>query len=237
MVPYGARDEPNEDILQKMLDNCTKWSKETGLEFNVKKCYIVHIGNKRVATPEFRLCDMVIEEAKKKSVLGVWFTGRSVDPMQEMKAKTVRDGNMVFKKLKTYFNKSNFNTIKRVYNTCFTSKTLYGSEFFEDYTIVNNTYNNNSSWRNALDGMYIKMFAKKKPSKEDLSDAKGNDHVMPLMPSQQCIIKSLVWAIKILSGKLTNAGIDPERMLEVNKNRPNLTTRSLGKSIFDRSIN
>ena len=40
---------------------------------------------------------MVIEETKKTSVLGVWFTGRNADPMQEMKIKTVRDGNMVFK--------------------------------------------------------------------------------------------------------------------------------------------
>ena len=80
-----------------MLDDCTKWSKETGLEFNIKKCYILHIGNRKVATPEFQLCDMVIEETKKTSVLGVQFTGRNADPMQEMKIKTVRDGNMVFK--------------------------------------------------------------------------------------------------------------------------------------------
>ena len=157
--------------------------------------------------------------------------------MHEMKVKAVRDGNLVFKRLKTYFNKSNFNTIKRVYNAYFTSKTLYGCEFFEDYTIVNNTYNTNSSWSNALDRMYIKMFAKKKPNKEDLCNTKGTDHVVPLMPSQQCILKSLVWAIKILSGKLTNARINSEKLLEVNKNRANLATRSLGKSIFNRSVN
>ena len=81
------------------------------------------------------------------------------------------------------------------------------------------------------------MFVKKKPNKEDLCNTKGTDHVVPLMPSQQCIVKSLVWAINILSGKLTNAGINSEKLLEVNKNRANLATRSLGKSIFDRSVN
>ena len=60
---------------------------------------------------------------------------------------------------------------------------------------------------------------------------------MPLMPSQQCIVKSLVWAIKILSGKLTNAGIDLEKVLEVNKHRSNSVTRSHGMSMFDRSVN
>ena len=102
---------------------------------------------------------------------------------------------------------------------------------------MNNTYNSNSGWRNALDRMYIKMFANKKPSKEDLNNAKGSEHVMPLMPSQQCIVKSLVWAIKILSGKLTNAGIDLEKVLEVNKHRSNSVTRSHGMSMFDRSVN
>ena len=44
---------------------------------------------------------MVIGEAKKVAVLGVWFTKRNIDPMHEMKAKAVRDGNLVFKRLKT----------------------------------------------------------------------------------------------------------------------------------------
>ena len=235
VMPYGAKNEPNEEKLQKMLDDCTKWSKETGLEFNVKKCYILHIGNRKITTPEFQLCEMNIAETTKTSILGVWFTGRNSDPMAEMKSKTVRDGNVVFKKLKTYFKKSSFNTIKRVYNAYFTSKTLYGSEFFEDYTIVNNTYNSNSSWRNYLDRLYIRMFANKRPNKDDLNNVKGSEHVMPLMPSQQSIVKSLVWAIKILSGKLINAGIDLEKVLEVNKHRSNSVTRSHGMTMFDRS--
>ena len=94
-------------------------------------------------------------------MLGVWFTGGKSDPMMDMKAKTVRDGNLVFKRLRTYFNKSNFNTIKRVYSAYFTSKTLYGCEFFKDYTIDNNTYNTQSKWRSALDRMCIKIISKK----------------------------------------------------------------------------
>ena len=54
---------------------------------------------------------------------------------------------------------------------------LYGCEIFEDCKIVNDTYNTNSSWRNALDRMYIKMLAKKKPNKKDLDNIKGRDQV------------------------------------------------------------
>ena len=100
------------------------------MEFNVKKCYILHIGNRKITTPEFKLCGMNIAETNKTSILGVWFTGRNSDPMAEMKLKTVRDGNLVFKKLQTYFKKSSFNTMKRVYNAYFTSKTLYGSRLY-----------------------------------------------------------------------------------------------------------
>ena len=238
VLPYSAIKEQNEEKLQGMLDECTKWSEKTGLKFNVKKCYILNIGTKRPQKTEFSLCGKTIEPAKndKVNVLGVWFTGRKMDPMADMKEKTIRDGNLVFKKLRTYFNKSNFNTIKRVYNAYFTSKTLYGSEFFEDYTIVNDTYNTNSRWRNSLDRMYMKMFSKKKPNKEDLNNWKGDDYVVPLMPSQQAIVKSLVWAFKILSGKLNNAGITAEEMLEVNQHQANLTTRSQQMDLFGRSV-
>ena len=82
--------------------------------------------------------------------------------------------------------------------------------------------------------MYIKIFTKKKPSKEDLNNIKGKDYVVLLMPSQQFIVKSL---IRILSGKLSNAGIKAERLLEVNRNKANILTRSQQQSIFDRSIN
>ena len=118
VLPYSAIKEQNEEKLQGMLDECTKWSERTGLKFNVKKCYILNIGTKRPQKTEFNLCGKTIEPAKndKVNVLGVWFTGKKVDPMADMKAKTIRDGNLVFKKLRTYFNKSNFNTIKRVYN-------------------------------------------------------------------------------------------------------------------------
>ena len=80
------------------------------------------------------------------------------------------------------------------------------------------------------------MFSKKKPSREDLNNWKGDDYVVPLMPSQQAIVKSLVWAFKILSGKLNNAGITAEEMLEVNQHQANLTTRSQRKDLFERSI-
>ena len=60
---------------------------------------------------------------------------------------------------------------------------------------------------------------------------------MPLMPSQQSIVKSLVWAVKTQSGKLSNVGIKAEKLIEVNRNKANLSTRSQQQSIFDRSIN
>ena len=84
--------------------------------------------------------------------------------------------------------------------------------------------------------MYMKMFSKKRPSKEDLENWKGNDYVVPLMPSQQAVVKSLVWAFKILSGKLDGAGIGAEKMLETNQNQTNSTTRSQTKDLFDRSV-
>ena len=147
VVPYSTKKENNEGKLQNMLNECTKLSDRTGLEFNVKKCYILNIGSKKPQINNFQLCEKTIEKGKndKVIILVVWFTGGKADPMLEIKNKAIRDGNLVFKRLKTYFNKSNFNTIKRVYNPYFISKTLYVCELIEDYTILNNIYNTHSS--------------------------------------------------------------------------------------------
>ena len=64
-----------------------------------------------------------------------------------------------------------------------------------------------------------------KPQNKDLDNPKGKDFVVPLMPSQLSIVKSLVWIFKILSGKLSNAEIGAETMLETNRNKTNLVTR------------
>merc|ERR1712012_271829 len=108
----------------------------------------------------------------------------------------------------------------------FGSKTLYGSELFEDYTILNDKYTNNNKWRKSLDRLYIRMFAKKKPSQKDLDNAHNKETLVPLLPSQQCIVKSLTWIFKILGGRLKGGGIHAEDMLKINKFKTTLKTRS-----------
>ena len=111
--------------------------------------------------------------------------------MEDMKDKAISNGYLVFKRLKTFFNRCNFKTIKRIYTAYCVSKTLYRSELFEDCTILNEKYTTNSKWRKVLDRLYIRTFAKKKPSKIDLKNAKEGKSVVPLLPSQQSIVKSL----------------------------------------------
>ena len=76
------------------------------------------------------------------------------------------------------------------------------------------------------------MFAKKKPKIKDLNNPKGHDFVISLIPSQLWIVKSLVWIFKIISGKLSNAGIGAEALLEINRNKTNLNTRRQNRGIF-----
>ena len=80
------------------------------------------------------------------------------------------------------------------------------------------------------------MFAKKKPSQKDLDNTHNKETLVPLLPSQQCIVKSLTWIFKILGGKLKAGGIHAEDMLRINKNNTNLETRSQGRSMFEKSV-
>ena len=126
--------------------------------------------------------------------------------------------------------------MKRLYTAYFVSKTLYGSELFEDFTILNEAYTNNSKWRKSLDRLYIRMFAKKQPTQKDLDRALNKNTLVPLLPSQQCIVKSLTWIFKILGGKLKDGGINAEDMLKINKCSTTSETRSQNKSIFEKSV-
>ena len=126
--------------------------------------------------------------------------------------------------------------MKRLYTAYFVSKTLYGSELFEDFTILNEAYTNNSKWRKSLDRLYIRMFAKKQPTQKDLDRAVNKNTLVPLLPSQQCIVKSLTWIFKILGGRLKDGGIHAEDMLKINKFKTTSKTRSQNRSIFEKSV-
>ena len=126
--------------------------------------------------------------------------------------------------------------MKRLYTAYFVSKTLYGSELFEDFTILNEAYTTNSKWRKSLDRLYIRMFAKKQPTQKDLDRALNKNTLVPLLPSQQCIVKSLTWIFKILGGKLKDGGIHAEDMLKINKCSTTSETRSQNRSIFEKSV-
>ena len=46
VVPFTNAENKNANLLQNMLDICTKWSNENGLKFNVKKCHRVNLGQR-----------------------------------------------------------------------------------------------------------------------------------------------------------------------------------------------
>ena len=236
VVPYTESEDKNACYLQEVLDICTEWSEDNKLYFNVKKCQRISIGLRKEPTCDFSLCNQIITRTDKIVILGVIFTGRKSDPMEDMKTRSIRNGKLVFKKLKTFFSKCSFGTMKRLYTAYFVSKTLYGSELFEDFTILNETYTNNSKWRKTLDRLYIRMFAKKQPKQKDLDRAANTNMLVPLLPSQQCIVKSLTWIFKILGGRLKGGGIHAEDMLKINKFKTTLKTRSQERNIFENSV-
>ena len=80
------------------------------------------------------------------------------------------------------------------------------------------------------------MFAKKQPKQKDLDRAANTNMLVPLLPSQQCIVKSLTWIFKILGGRLKGGGIHAEDMLKINKFKTTLKTRSQERNIFENSV-
>ena len=248
IIPYGKRTSTvNKNTLkvQTNLDICSRWSEKTGLRFNTDKCYIVGIGRRHQTETEFWLSNKMVVRPNNQTVtvLGINFTGGKSDYLMETKKAAKLSGQLIFKRLKTLFKYTKFRHIIRLYYTYFTSKTLYGSEFFEDYTWQHGNYTKDARWRNKLDSLYKRMLIGKLPTRGDLEKGKKkrftNDYkldAIPFMPSQIVLTKSLTLIFKIISGHLEKAGITLDSVKRNKSKESTAFTRSQTLSTLSKEL-
>ena len=248
IIPYGKKTslrDKNTKQVQLSLDICSKWSERTGLRFNTEKCYILGISQRKQPENDFWLsgAKIVRPEEQTVTVLGIKFAGGKRDYLVHAKKEAKQSGQLVFKRLKTLFKHTRFRHITKVYYTYLTSKALYGSEFFEDYTWSHGAYTKEAKWRKKLDTLYKGMFIGKLPSRGDLEKGRKKKFTenykmdaIPFMPSQITLIKSLTLAFKIISGHLESAGITLDNITRRNKNESTAFTRSQSLSDISKEL-
>ena len=248
VIPYGKKNtlvDKNTAEVQANLDICSEWSDKTGLRFNTDKCYIIGIGRRHQMDSEFLLSNKTVVKPKDQTVtvLGINFTGGKCDYLIQTKKAAKLSGQLIFKRLKTLFKYTKFRHIIRLYYTYFTSKSLYGSEFFEDYTWQHGNYTKEAGWRKKLDSLYKRMLIGKLPTKGDLEKGKKKKFTedfkldaIPFMPSQIVLIKSLTLVFKIISGHLEKAGITLDNMKRSRNNDSTVFTRSQTLSALSKEL-
>ena len=240
MIIPKTKDRKYVETVQSLLNICTDWSNKTGLKFNVKKCNMINIGRTTRPKEDFYLMGEKLEFVEKAKVLGMTLKANTNKRVYEPNhQKATANGNLVQAQIKTFFKGSSFKTIKKLYQTYFTSRALYASEIMSNVTHTKEmeeeshqaTTSTLPAWIKRLDKGFKKLFWNVKPSPKDLE----KEHTVPAMPSQLCLIRDLELILQILANDHKKAGLSAEECLPINKHkRRNL--RSDDMTRFKRSI-
>ena len=89
----------------------------------------------------------------------------------------------------------------------------------EDFTWKDGNYTKDNRWTKKLDTLYKGMFIGKLPTKKDLEKGKKKKYTnnpdldaVPFLPSQLCLIKTLILAFQIISGHLEDSDLTLKQM-------------------------
>ena len=63
--------EEDAEQLQKIIDELSQWAKDWAMMFNIKKCKVMHIGNKNLQI-KYKMDGEILTEVKEEKDLGVW---------------------------------------------------------------------------------------------------------------------------------------------------------------------
>ena len=240
MIVPKTKDKKYVETVQSLLNICTEWSNKTGLKFNVKKCNIVNIGRSSRPKEDFYLMGEKLEFVEKAKVLGITLKANTNKRIYEPNhQKATANGNLIQAQLRTFFKGSNFKTIKKVYQTYFTSRALYASEIMSNVSHKKEMEEESQTatttmippWIKRLDKGFKKLFWNVKPSPKDLE----KEHTVPAMPSQLCLIKDLELILQILANDHKKAGLSIEECLPVSEHKKR-NLRSENMTRFKRSI-
>ena len=240
MVIPKSKDKKHVTTVQNLLDICTEWSDKTGLQFNVKKCNVINLGNSKRPKEDFYLKGEKLEFVNNVKILGIVLKANTNKKVYEVNHKrATANGNLVQAQIKTFFKGSNFKTMKKLYQTYFTSKALYASEIISNIAYEKGTGGRNSKsmesnfppWIKKLDRGFRKLFWNVKPTPKDLE----KENTVPAMPSQLCIMRDLELIVQIMANDHRKAGLSMEECLPVDENKKrNLRSDKLSR--FERSL-
>ena len=241
MIIPKTKDKKHVKITQTLLDICTKWSDKTGLKFNVKKCNVINLGRSSRPKEDFYLMDEKLEFVEKAKVLGIVLKANTNKKVYEFNhKKATANGNLVQAQIKTFFKGSTFKTMKKLYQTYFTSKALYASEIVSDVVhkkeMEDEKFGTETPtfppWIKRLDKGFKKLFWNVKPTVKDME----KEFTVPAMPSQLCVIRDLELILQILTNDYKRAGLSMEECLPINEHKKR-SLRSDNLSRFKNSMN
>ena len=86
--------------MQKIIDNIAAWANKWGMEFNAKKCKILHVGKKNPKRKYF-MNGLELEQAKEEKDLGVWVE-ESMKPSKQC-AAAAKSANFALGQLQRAF--------------------------------------------------------------------------------------------------------------------------------------
>ena len=107
----SKRKTVTEKLIQKYLNECDKWSKIWGLNFNPDKCEYIIVGNKQKEVDlNLLLYGKGIKRADSIKVLGLTIENMKSAPLGKMEDEARRKLEFTYSQLKTFFKKPGENS-------------------------------------------------------------------------------------------------------------------------------
>ena len=100
--------------MQKIIDNIAAWARKWGMEFNAKKCKILHVGKKNPRYKYF-MNGLELEQAKEEKDLGVW-VDESMKPSKQC-AAAAKSANFALGQLQRAFHYRKKDMLVPLYKT------------------------------------------------------------------------------------------------------------------------
>jgi ribonucleases P/MRP protein subunit RPP40 len=108
------RDEHDRQRLQEALDNLTKWSEKWGMEFNVKKCKVVHFGRSN-NRGDYKMLGETLTKAEVERDIGVE-VHQSLKPSMQC-AKAAATAKLILSQITRSFHYRDRHTFLKLYKT------------------------------------------------------------------------------------------------------------------------
>ena len=178
-------------IVNDILEICQKWSLESDLKYNKRKCNYIIVPQNKIRV-NVKMGEVEIERKSHIEILGVLISDGKKNPFSHHHRRLISNCKAIAYTILKKFRKASFAKKRTLYITYVQSKLLYCSPVWNDQVYGQD----NTDLTTALNSIYSQIFSGAKPKASD----KKKNRLAPMTPAEILFYADICLTHKILSG-------------------------------------